>query len=146
MSGIIICALDLDRTDHEKPVLRRALQLAQLDGARLDVMTVLPDFGSSMVGGYFPANFRENAQAKARAQLSKMVTETLGEEVDHEVRHVVATGRVYDEVIKAAKADTASLIVMGSHRPNLGDYVIGPNAAHVVRHAPCSVLVVRDTD
>jgi nucleotide-binding universal stress UspA family protein len=33
---------------------------------------------------------------------------------------------------------------MGSHRPNMSDYLIGPNAARVVRHAPVSVLVVRD--
>ena len=35
------------------------------------------------------------------------------------------------------------LIVMASHRPELKDYLIGPNAARVVRHADCSVQVVR---
>ena len=36
------------------------------------------------------------------------------------------------------------LIIMASHRPELQDYLLGPNAARVVRHANCSVLVVRD--
>ncbi|MBT6187404.1 MAG: universal stress protein, partial [Rhodospirillales bacterium] len=31
-----------------------------------------------------------------------------------------------------------------SHRPALKDYLLGPNAAQVVRHADVSVLVVRD--
>ena len=35
------------------------------------------------------------------------------------------------------------LIAMASHRPALKDYLIGPNAARVVRHADVSVLVVR---
>jgi nucleotide-binding universal stress UspA family protein len=36
------------------------------------------------------------------------------------------------------------MIVMASHRPELKDYLLGPNAARVVRHAECSVLVVRN--
>lgn len=36
------------------------------------------------------------------------------------------------------------LIVLSSHRPEMRDYLIGPNAARVVRHAKQSVLVVRD--
>jgi len=36
------------------------------------------------------------------------------------------------------------LIVMGSHRSNMEDYLLGPNAAHVVSHGNCSVLVVRE--
>ncbi|HJO73056.1 MAG TPA: universal stress protein [Rhodospirillales bacterium] len=37
-----------------------------------------------------------------------------------------------------------SLIVMASTQPEHQDYFLGPNAARVVRHAKCSVLVVRD--
>ena len=37
----------------------------------------------------------------------------------------------------------ATLIVIGAHRPDLKDYLLGPHAARVVRHAECSVLVVR---
>ena len=42
-----------------------------------------------------------------------------------------------------AKEIGADLIVMGSHRPELADYLLGANAAKVVRHADCSVMVVR---
>ena len=36
------------------------------------------------------------------------------------------------------------LIVMRSHRPKFSTYLLGSNAAHIVRHAPCSVFVVRE--
>ena len=52
-------------------------------------------------------------------------------------------GSVYDEVLKEAEAQKADLIVVGSHRPNWSTYLIGSNAANIVRHALCSVLVVR---
>ncbi len=38
----------------------------------------------------------------------------------------------------------AERIVMASHRPELRDTLIGPNAARVMRHANASVLVVRE--
>ena len=38
----------------------------------------------------------------------------------------------------------SDLIVIGAHRPELRDYLLGPNAGRVVRHAKQSVLVVRD--
>ena len=47
-------------------------------------------------------------------------------------------------MINVAKEIKADLIVMASHRPELRDYLLGPNAARVVRHADCSVLVVRN--
>ncbi|MEV8466258.1 universal stress protein [Fluviibacterium sp. DFM31] len=143
MSNIVLCALDVSQPEHEKPVLLRAAQIARLDGARLDVMTVVPDFGASVVGSYFSPDFHEKAIEKAQADLSAYVTEVLGAEVDHEVRHIVATGSVHEEVLRAAGADKAGVIVIGSHRPTLRDYFLGPNAAQVVRHSTCSVFVVR---
>jgi len=38
----------------------------------------------------------------------------------------------------------ADLIVLGANRPDLKDYLLGPNASRVVRHSARSVLVVRD--
>lgn len=146
MSNVVLCAVDVSQPEHEKPVLLRAAQLAILDKARLDVMTVVPDFGASVVGSYFSADFHEKAIEDTQTKLADYVTSILGSDVDHEVRHIVATGTVYEEVLRAAEADNASLIVIGSHRPSLRDYLLGPNAAHVLRHSSCSVFVVRDSD
>ena len=37
----------------------------------------------------------------------------------------------------------ADLLIIASHRPGLQDYFLGSTAAHVVRHAACSVHVIR---
>ena len=37
----------------------------------------------------------------------------------------------------------AEMIVMASHRPEMKDFLLGPNAARVVRHAKRSVTVIR---
>ena len=35
-------------------------------------------------------------------------------------------------------------IVIGAHRPAVSDFLLGPNTARIVRHAECSVNVVRN--
>lgn len=143
MSNIVLCALDVSQPEHEAHVLRRAAQIAELDGARLDVITVVPSFNNPLVASYFTEDFHDKAVAETKAALEKFVIDTLGEAANDGVRHVVATGTVYEEVLRSAEVDGASVIVIGSHRPALRDYLIGPNASRVVRHSACSVFVVR---
>ena len=62
---------------------------------------------------------------------------------DVSVQHIVGEGSVYEVILKIAGDIDADLILMASHRPELQDYLLGPNASRVVRHATCSVLVHR---
>ena len=143
MSGTVLCAIDINRPDDERHVLERAAQMAALDGAQLDVVTVVPDFGASVVGAYFQDHDVKSAKDSAAKTLVSVVEEALGAEANAKVRHVTAVGSVYEEVLRVAKVSGATRIVIGAHRPDLKDYLLGPNAARVVRHAECSVLVVR---
>ena len=53
-------------------------------------------------------------------------------------------GGIYHELLQEAADWNADLIVVGSHRPVMSDYLLGSNAKTIVRHAQCSVLVVRE--
>ncbi len=55
----------------------------------------------------------------------------------------VVKGHIYDNILKTADRIGADVIVLGAHRPDLEDYLLGPNSARVVRHAKQSVFVVR---
>ena len=143
MSQTILCAVDINRPEEDAGVLAQAKKLADLDGAQLDVITVVPDFGASVVGAYFKDHDVKTAQDGATKLLNDMVEDAIGAEANAAVRHVVAIGSVYEEVLKAAKLAKADLIVIGAHRPDFKDYLLGPNAARVVRHSECSVYVVR---
>ena len=56
----------------------------------------------------------------------------------------VAHGSIYHEIMRLADELGCDAIVLVAHRPELRDYLLGPNASRVVRHANQSVLVVRD--
>ncbi|MGC1504925.1 MAG: universal stress protein [Sulfitobacter sp.] len=143
MSNSVLCAVDVSNGEDDILVIQRAAQLAALDGAQLDVIAVVPDFGMSQVGSFFSKDHHEKMEEEAKSQLHALVTKALDAAQNDKVRHVVATGRAYEEVLNLAKKIDAALIVVGAHKADLAEYLLGPNAAHVVRHAKCSVYVVR---
>jgi nucleotide-binding universal stress UspA family protein len=56
----------------------------------------------------------------------------------------VVRGDPREVLIETARRERAELIVVGSHgRTGVARLVMGTVAAHVVAHAPCSVLVVK---
>jgi nucleotide-binding universal stress UspA family protein len=51
---------------------------------------------------------------------------------------------IYQVILEAAREADVDLIIVGAHRPEMKDYLLGTNAGRVVRHASCAVLVARD--
>jgi len=138
----ILLPVDLGNKEAQGKAVSTAVEMARAFGARLHVMTIVPDFGMSIVGSFFPAQFEKKALAEADKRLHDFVKETVPEGIA--VQHIVAHGTIYEEILRFAKKARVDMIVMASHRPELQDYLLGPNAARVVRHANCSVTVVRD--
>jgi nucleotide-binding universal stress UspA family protein len=46
-------------------------------------------------------------------------------------------------VLAEAQFWGADLIIIGSHKPSIRTHLLGSNAEKIVRHANCSVMVVR---
>lgn len=141
MFKTILLPVDLSSENSWKKALPAALRLCGPEDGILHVVTVVPDFGMSVVGTFFESDFEERALAHVGDELRDWVNGNVPDDV--EVHPHVLHGRVYDEIISAAKRLDVDAIVLASHRPELSDYLIGPNAARVVRHAPQSVFVVR---
>ena len=137
----ILLAIDLNDIDCQRKAIQTSIELARAFGARVHVHTVLPDFGMPIVASYFPPDFERRAMEDAKQALHDFAVKTFPE--DLEVLQVVGQGGIYKEILSCAERIGADLIVMASHRPGYEDYLIGPNASRVVRHAKCSVVVVR---
>lgn len=137
----ILLSVDLEHESSWIKALPLALDLCKSFGAALHVLTVVPDFGMSIVGQYFPKDFEKEVGDKTLTRLKDFCAERVPENLF--VQHIVGTGTVYEVILDMAKTVEADVIVMASHRPELQDFLLGPNAARVVRHANCSVLVVR---
>jgi nucleotide-binding universal stress UspA family protein len=138
----ILVPIDLSDKHSWRKALPAAIGLCEAFGARLNVITVVPEFGLPIVGQYFPEGYEDKLRQQVARQLKALVAEQVPDALP--TRRIVAEGKIYREILSAAKAIEADLIVMGSHHPEFKDYLLGPNAARVVRHADCSVMVVRE--
>jgi nucleotide-binding universal stress UspA family protein len=138
----ILLAIDLnDETSCRTPLLS-AVELARTLGAQLHVLTVVREVEAIL-------------QAKTAPLGYELVTEDLENRIAALIRRADASdlqpdilvthgASIYAEILGAAEEAEADLVVVGSHRPAMKDYLLGTNAARVVRHARCSVLVARD--
>ena len=137
----IILAVDLaDPTAHAKG-LDQALELATQSGGDLRLVNVQPLLPATFME-YVPADFDEEQEKRAKSALDAIAAKlTLPKE---RVTAASLSGGVYHELLRDATEWGADLIVVGSHRPVMSDYLLGSNAKTIVRHAQCSVLVVRD--
>ena len=135
----ILVTLDVNDPEGSKPVAEAARKLATAHGSDLHALTVVPDPGFALVGSALSPDHAKDMQAAVTSALSALVSDVLGEGTTIHT----AQGTIYDRILRTASEVGADCIVIGAHRPELRDYLIGPNAARVARHASQSVLVVR---
>lgn len=141
MSKTILLPIDLNNPDVSSAApLNEALMM--LDGGKLHVLSVVPEFGIAQVSGFFPKGHEKELLNSVGAALKDWVNTNVPASV--EVHPHVVHGTVYDAILRVADKLGVDVIVMGAHRPDLADYLLGPNAARVVRHAKQSVYVVRN--
>ncbi|WP_136440986.1 universal stress protein [Pacificoceanicola onchidii] len=137
----ILLAVDLNQSKGKRRTLDAACQLAQVNNAELHVLNVVPDSGMAMVGAALGPELAQKILDEAEAQLKSWAAENLPDGAAADLH--VAKGNIYDTIIRTANEIGADAIVVGAHRPELRDYLVGPNAARVVRHANQSVFVIR---
>ncbi|MDJ0935114.1 MAG: universal stress protein [Kiloniellales bacterium] len=138
----ILLPVDLGNAESQRKAVKTAVHLAKTAKAQLHVMTVVPDFGLSIVGSFFPEGYEKHALDEASKKLHDFVQAEIPKSV--KVQHIVGHGTIYEEILRAANELGCDVIILASHRPELKDYLLGPNAARVARHAACSVMIVRD--
>ena len=119
-------------TPEGEAALTRAGEEARLRDEKLVVVSSTR--GESGVGPAYPQT----------SALSRMVADIKGEGVDVEVQHKEQARDAADEILAAADAAGASLVVVGlKKRSAVGKLMLGSTAQTVMLGAKCSVLGVR---
>jgi nucleotide-binding universal stress UspA family protein len=136
----ILVPVDLAHESSWQFAIPEAIELAKAGQRKLTVMTVVREPKVMFEGVYLSFQL-DQMVAEARSNLDKIVRKFHMTEMP--IEQDVRFGSIGHEVLAAARDRGVDLIVMASHRPEMLDYLIGPNAAHVARHAACSVLILR---
>jgi len=136
----ILVAVDLDEPSSWQKPIATALALADCFGAKVALAYVVPDTVLMLQAQWSVSSVRAIME-DARIKLMKV---TRDHAADRDLEEIVRSGPVYAGLIEAGETFEADLIVLSSRRPEMKDYLLGANASRVVRHAKCSVMVVRD--
>jgi universal stress protein F len=137
----IVLAVDLAEPTPTPKGQTQAVELAKMGGGELRLVNVQPVIPATFME-YVPVDFDVEQAERAKEALNAILASI---ELPSE-RKSAATraGGIYHELLQEASEWNADLIVVGSHRPVMSDYLLGSNAKTIVRHAQCSVLVVRE--
>jgi len=92
----------------------------------------------SFVETYIPQDIRDRGHQDAVDMLKAIEARSADP-----IQHAVVVGHGGQSIIEFANDHGIDCIVINSHRPELQDVFFGSTAAHVVRHAPCAVHVLR---
>ncbi len=141
MFKTILVPVDLAEVDVAKPAIDKAIALADWSGASIRLVNVQPLLPATYMD-YVPSDFDAQQKEWAEKAMAEMVAKLplpAGR-----VSSVVRIGGIYPEILQEAEDFGADLIVIGSHRPAMSTYLLGSNAKTIVRHAKCSVLVLRE--
>lgn len=132
----ILLPIDLSEMQRGKMMIDVAQKLATKD-TKVRLLNVVVDI-PAFVAAEVPNDVIKTAMKTAKESLEALVR-AAGLKADSEVR----SGTPGPTILASADECGADLIIVGSHKPGLQDYFLGSTAARVVRHAQCSVLVLR---
>lgn len=138
--------IGLDASTHSERVLDFVARMRWPAGSRVIVISVLQPVPSAVTGVYEATALPTDGMEGMRQQLEEVVARAEGalREVGFSTEGRVVAGEPRQALIQAAESERADLIVVGSHgRSGLAKMMLGSVSSHVVTHAPCSVLVVK---
>ncbi len=116
----------------------KALQIASLAGpnAKITFLHVIEQLPTYVIS-YVPEGASEDLRDELQEHMNNLTSNLPNAEGK------IITGHSGRSITDYADKNAVDLIVVQSHRPGFGDYFLGSTAGHIVRHAKCSVHVIR---
>ncbi len=133
----ILVPVEPSHVERHQDALNMARNLAEKSGATITAVTVIEP-----VPGYFTmAENMGDLRLKAAKSTLTDLKMFVGDQTEIETK--ILHGHAANEINAYAEQQNVDCIVIASHKPEFSDFLLGSTAARVVRHAPCSVHVMR---
>lgn len=132
----ILVPIDISHQERHETAMKMARVLADPEGAKITALSVVEPIPAYVgISGMIP-EFDSQVKSTVRESLESFAA-------GHGVETVVLHGSPGTEIVEYAKEIGVDCIVIASHKPGFGDFLLGSTAARVVRHADCCVHVLR---
>ena len=134
----IMAPVDLAHVAKLNKALEAAADMAKHFGAELCYVGVTGEQPSAL--GHTPKEYGEKLKAFADEQSTAHGIPTSS----HPMISYDPTTELDDALMKAVTETGADLVVMGTHKPGLTDYIWPSNGSKIAAHSAASVFLVRD--
>ena len=146
MFNKILVAFDIAHEEQVPHLLKAAFEILDQSGGEICLFYADPNVLQGISTQQLDKqNIRHHKQEVKLAMESLMISikETCSKDefevIDCQTEH----GSAHERILKQAKKIKADAIILMSKKPGFSSYFIGSNADKVVRHAKCSVFVIR---
>lgn len=130
---LVPISFDEDRDAAGAVHVARVLAGADSKVTLFHVMERVPGYAIN----YLPEDYVSSARAAIEEELA-----TMSEGIPN-ASAIVVEGHAGRTILDWAEENEVDCIVIASHRPGMQDLLLGSTATQVVRHAQCSVHVIR---
>ena len=135
MYSNILVPIALDNEDDRTPQSLKVAKTLSADGATITLLHVVESVPSYAIS-YISADILDATRTGIEAEMARLAEGVEG-------NSVVIDGHSGRSILDYAEEKGCDLIVIASHRPGMQTLLLGSTATHVVRHAQCSVHVLR---
>lgn len=139
MYKTVLVPVDLSHIEKGSKMIERAKYLADTNKSQLTLLNVIPDI-PAYVALEIPSRVREQVLENNKSELKDLIKK---HDLPASTNVVIQSGNPATTILDHATKENCDLIMVASHQPGLRDYLLGSVAGKVVRHASCSVLVIR---
>ncbi|MGB5868504.1 MAG: universal stress protein [Arcobacteraceae bacterium] len=138
----ILVPIHLDyKANHKKLFLGAQEVLLDEKDSKMTLLYVNENRAHGSVYNHLDGKKETNSDNEALTKLKEIAKNF--ELPEDRVSFRIKEGTVHTEILEEAKKIDADAIVMMATRPGLGSYFISSTAERVIRHAKCSVFVIR---
>ena len=133
----ILVPVDLRHEEQMEKALTCAADLAKHYDADIHLLAVTSAAPSEVAHNIkeFQSKLDDFAKAQSEARGANFEAKAV---VSHD-----PTADLGEVLVDQAKANNIDLVVMASHVPHIGDYIVQSNSGHLASHTEASVFIVR---
>jgi len=137
--------LATDGSDYAEQSIRRFSLLPIKHSPSYEIVTVKSNQAYGLIHQDVYAELLRQEDARASESFKRAAA--ILEEANLKAVHIVRSGQPANEITRYAKEAMVDLIVVGAHGVSLlSRLLIGSTSETIARHAPCSVMIVREAD
>ncbi|MGD0640822.1 MAG: universal stress protein [Roseiarcus sp.] len=141
MFARILLPIDIAEPEIAKQAVDAAVSMAKAFNSEIRLIHVASPVVVASPMAVIPQSVYDQLGVYEKSELERMAAAI--DRPKGTVTTVVRIGGVYPELLAEAAEWQADIIIVGAHKRSMATYLLGSSAAAIVRHAACTVMVVR---